>query len=357
MDNFYQIADKKITAQNARSSKPSFLDFADSILGNLSERSQKIMKIRFGLAADKGETLERIGERYHITRERVRQIISESGKKIAKNSKSDNFKKAEEILIFTINRNNGIIKEPDILNKFDLGGAREVNAVKFFANCSGNVFEIEEKGIFEKSLVASLDTAEKVKKVILDAEGVFKSRKHPLTDNEIVRTLIKLNPDLSRAKVSSYLAISSKVKKNQFGRWGMSDWMEISPKGTKEKVYLILKETGKPLHFTKIAELIDRYNLGKRKAHPQTVHNELIKDDRFILIGRGIYALGEWGYFEGTIKDVLKTILEKSVRPLNRNEITEEVLKVRKVKKTTIAINLNNPKLFLRQKDFYTVKK
>jgi DNA-directed RNA polymerase delta subunit len=137
----------------------------------------------------------------------------------------------------------------------------------------------------------------------------------------------------------------------------MRDWTEISPKGTREKVYLILKEGKKPLHFTQIAKLIDQYHLGKRKAHPQTVHNELIKDDRFILVGRGIYALAEWGYSKGTIKDVLTNILEKSSKSLSREELIKKVLEVRKVQKATILINLNNSKIFQKQKDFYSVKK
>ena len=137
----------------------------------------------------------------------------------------------------------------------------------------------------------------------------------------------------------------------------MTNWAEISPKGTREKVYVILKETKKPLHFTEIAELIDTYKLGARKAHPQTVHNELIKDDRFVLIGRGIYALAEWGYCEGTIKEVLKDILAKSKTPLKREDILSEVLKLRKVKKSTVLINLNNEEIFERRNNLYSLRK
>jgi DNA-directed RNA polymerase delta subunit len=137
----------------------------------------------------------------------------------------------------------------------------------------------------------------------------------------------------------------------------MIDWTEISPKGTREKVYLVLKEHQKPLHFIEIAKTIDKFKLGKRKAHPQTVHNELIKDERFILIGRGIYALSEWGYFQGTIKEVIESILEKNKKPMDKNQIIEEVLKIRKVKKTTIMINLNNKNYFKREGEFYLIKK
>jgi DNA-directed RNA polymerase delta subunit len=118
-----------------------------------------------------------------------------------------------------------------------------------------------------------------------------------------------------------------------------------------------LKEKNQPLHFTQIAHLIDEYKLGKKKAHPQTVHNELIKDDRFVLIGRGIYALAEWGYSEGTIKDVIKEILAKSDRPLEKEEILKEVFRIRKVKKATVMINLNNSSIFEKRDNSYTIKR
>jgi DNA-directed RNA polymerase delta subunit len=149
----------------------------------------------------------------------------------------------------------------------------------------------------------------------------------------------------------------SKIQKNKFGKWGMAHWMEINPKGTREKIYLILNEVKKPLHFTEIAGLIDKYGLGKRKAHPQTVHNELIKDSRFVLIGRGTYVIGKWGYSQGTIREVLEDILAKSDKPMPKEEILEKVFKVRKVKKTTVMINLNNSKLFERRDNLYSVKK
>ena len=120
---------------------------------------------------------------------------------------------------------------------------------------------------------------------------------------------------------------------------------------------MVLKESKKPLHFKEIAKLIDQYKLSDKKAHPQTVHNELIKDDKFVLIGRGIYALQEWGYKRGTIKEVLKDILKNSKKPLTKEEIFSEVLKLRKVKKATVMINLNNPNLFKKIGNTYTLKK
>ena len=87
--------------------------------------------------------------------------------------------------------------------------------------------------------------------------------------------------------------------------------------------------------------------LFKRKAHIATTHNELIKDKRFVLVGRGLYALAEWGYSAGVVKDVLRDILEKH-GPLTREEIIDKVRKERYVKDNTIIVNLQDPNLFKR---------
>jgi len=334
-----------------------FSELINNLLSNLSERSRKIIRVRFGLEGDKGETLEKIGHRYSITRERVRQIIGEGMKNILAQSNNENLLKAEKQMIFTINQNNGIIKKSEVIEKFNSNGEKEANAIKFFADCSRNIFLVEDKGNISKSWVVSKDIVKEVKKVIADAENLFHKERKLLADQEILLKLAKLNPTLSESQILDFLKVSCRLKKNKFGKWGLIHWMEVSPKRTRERVYLVLKERGKPLHFTQIAELIDKYQLGKRKAHPQTVHNELIKDDRFVLIGRGIYALAEWGYFKGTIREVLKKILEKNRQPMDKNKIIDEVLKVRKMKMTTVMINLNNSKIFQRKGNLYMIKK
>ncbi len=136
------------------------------------------------------------------------------------------------------------------------------------------------------------------------------------------------------------------------GKFGLKDWPEVNPKGVKDKAYLVLKKEKKPLHFSDVTKLINSSKFGElfgQKALIQTVHNELIKDPRFILVGRGLYALGEWGYQPGVIKDVISMVFEKEKKPLTQKEIVDEVLKQRMVKVNSILINLKNQKYF--QKD------
>ena len=157
----------------------------------------------------------------------------------------------------------------------------------------------------------------------------------------------------------SYLELSKRIQENKDNKLGLIDWPEIKPRGVKDKAYLVFKKHEKPLHFTEVAKMIDQleYNLPNKKTYPQTVHNELIKDARFVLVGRGTYALAEWGYLPGTIKDIITKVLKDKKEPTNKDEIVKEVLAQRLVAKNTVLMNLNNKKYFRKdENDKYFLK-
>jgi thioredoxin reductase len=116
----------------------------------------------------------------------------------------------------------------------------------------------------------------------------------------------------------------------------------------RDFAYLAIRRHGSPMHFTEVAKAIQE--LFDREAHVATCHNELIKDKRFVLVGRGLYALSEWGYAAGVVKDVIREIIKKH-GPLTKQEIVEKVLKERYVKENTISVNLQNPKFFKKNKE------
>ncbi|MCX6761824.1 MAG: HTH domain-containing protein [Candidatus Moranbacteria bacterium] len=337
----------------------SFFDVAEKMLAQLPQRAQEILKKRFGLMDSFSvQTLEKIGSDYSITRERVRQIISDAKKTISNKKYAEvDFQKVEDRLFLAVEKKCGIIKEEDVLAEFNLSGLeKEKSAMRFLVDFSQRIKVVSEKNIVEKTWATSEDVLAKVLKIANTAQELLEKKKQLLSDDEISKELMTCLPEFSKKELLSYLSVLSGIKKNKFGKWGMRQWPEVTPKGSREKIYLILKEEKKPLHFTAIAKLIEKYKLGTKKVHPQTIHNELIKDPRFVLIGRGIYALGEWGYSGGAVKDVLEGILAKSEKPLDREEIIEKVLEVRKVKRTTIMINLNG-KNFEKEGTGYRLKK
>lgn len=351
----------KLNSRNITENKEEneFVGAATGLLSQLPERTQDIFKKRFGLSGDfSAQTLDEIGQDYGITRERIRQIIADFKKVLRKKCEEDEFKKAEEKILCAIENNCDIIKEADAIAKLNPQNLKQVeSAIKFLVDCSEKIRVVFEKNRIEKSWLISAPVLERALKFAAEAENIFQKEAMPLVEAEVIKKITERLPDFSVKEILDCLKILTRIKKNKFGKWGMRHWPEITPKGSREKIYLVLKEEKKPLHFTRIAELIDEYKLGERKAHPQTIHNELIKDSRFVLIGRGIYALSEWGYSEGVLKDVIKNILEKNGKPMKREAIVAEVLKVRKVKKTTVIINLNNNKIFKRMGNSYGLKK
>jgi DNA-directed RNA polymerase specialized sigma subunit len=334
----------------------SFHEALERVISDLPERSREIIKSRYGIADGKIQTLEEIGKKYKITRERIRQIIKEVFKKIKAKKQSGIFEEAKRKIEFTIDRNGGIIKKEDLL--FKLGGkdCKEHGSVSIFLESLESVIFNEGKAEIEKSVsFANFDFGH-WKEIKNEAKDILDKLEKTLGINELTRELSKRGKDISQEKLHSHLSISKEIKKNKFDKWGISHWIEINPKIVWQKTYLVLKEAKKPLHYKEIAKLIDKYYSGKKKTHPQTVHNELIKNERFVLVGRGIYALSEWGYKEGTVKDVLEEILSQSPHPMKSSEILDNILKVRQVKKSTVLINLNN---FFEKagKDAYTIKK
>jgi len=144
------------------------------------------------------------------------------------------------------------------------------------------------------------------------------------------------------------LAGISKNLAHLHGRWGLTKWPMVNPKNIRDKIYVILHDANKPMHFSEIAEAIKKSDFRRKDVTTQAIHNELIKDKRFVLIGRGIYALREWGYKQGTVADVITDVLKKEGGPLHRDEIVKRVLKSRQVKETTILLNLQGKPQFKR---------
>ncbi len=343
--------------KNSKKNDFSFFLALESLLKQLPERSQAIIKSRFGLGIDKPQTLEKTGKTFGITRERVRQIITDSLKKISQKKDHPDFAKTQSVLFFTIGQNSGIMKEADILNKFSQEEDGEANALKFFSSCLPSSLFLEN-GDMEKSWILDKVAAEKVEKIKVAAEAILMEKKRPLKEDVLVAAIRKKIQDtsLTSKEILDFLQVLKKIKPNKFKKWGLADWQEINPKGTREKIYSILQEKNQPLHFSQIARLIDQFQLGKKPAHPQTIHNELIKNNQFVLIGRGIYALKEWGYCEGTVKDVLKKILKNSVTPLSKEDILSAVFKLRQVKKATVLINLNSNDIFVKEDNHYRLR-
>lgn len=315
----------------------------------LPQRTADVIERRFGLKTGERETLEAIGQSYEITRERVRQIENEGFSKIKPiiEKNKDVFNNFKNIIASF----GGLKKEEELLSI--LGEAKYQNQA-YFLLCNSKDFEriVEDEQFYAFWTIDKNSIADAKKLISLIIEGFNKERK-TLSLDELLA-----NKKEPKEVFVSYIEISKEIQKNPEGKYGLKNWLEINPRGIKDKAYLVLKKKEKPLHFRDIASSIAELPFRNiRKVHTATVHNELIKDPRFVLVGRGLYALKEWGYEPGVVKDIILNSLKQANRPLTKEEILEKVLGQRFVKENTVVLNLQNRNYFVRdEKGRYNVR-
>ncbi|NIA02451.1 MAG: hypothetical protein GWP15_03635, partial [Nitrospirae bacterium] len=146
--------------------------------------------------------------------------------------------------------------------------------------------------------------------------------------------------------IISCLEVDKRLKRTEDG-FGLMVWRHINPRSIRDKAYIVLKKEKDPLHFVEIANKITEASFDKKVVTTQAVHNELIRYDQFVLVGRGLYTLKEFGFSKGTVADVIEGLLKKK-SPMKKQEIIEGVLKQRQVKKGTISLNLQKNPQFVR---------
>lgn len=318
----------------------------------LPERSRDVITKRYGLGENPDQmTLDAIGKTYGITRERVRQIENHALNTIRK---SKNY--AEEKVVFDeiekiIHSLGGIVVEQDLLDF--ISKDKNVQSQLNFILVVGHIFKkIKEDEDFKHRWFIDDSLADKIHSSLKKLYENLKDN-DLISEQEMIKTFLDYIEDVSdqyrtEEIAKRWLSLSKKISKNPLGEWGKSESSNINTKGMRDYAYLVIRKHGSPIHFREVAKAIT--TVFNKKAHVATTHNELIKDSRFVLVGRGLYALSEWGYMNGVVKDVIKKIIEKS-GPMTKQEIVDKVMKERYVKENTIIINLQNKKYFKKNKD------
>ncbi|MDD2678090.1 MAG: sigma factor-like helix-turn-helix DNA-binding protein [Candidatus Paceibacterota bacterium] len=360
---------KNISQKNFKNN-PQFL--ALEAISNLNPRSQDILKKRYGLVDDKPKTLEAVGKDYKVTRERIRQIIEAALKSIDKTAVLEAGAGFFDISEKILKENGGAEEEEEFLKRINLifnGENKNYSSIKFLLFLNQKFILEEETADNYSFWRLSEFSKDKILKNIKTIEKYLSQKKTPLIFNDLFSwSKINISKNIKQEELRAYLRISNKIRMNPFGEFGLFNWNEIDPSGAKDRAYLLMKHQNKPLHFSEIALMLNENKLNssqcvlarswQKKVCTQTVHNELIKDPRFVLIGRGIYALKEWGYEPGKIIDVIIDILKKAGEPLSQEEIIRETKKRRIAKDNTIILNLHNKKYFkkLPNKSYTLVK-
>ncbi len=389
------ILDKIMTQKQAEKiGRLHVSDIIETLLSRLNERERDILKRRFGLNQAERATLEEIGQSHNLTRERVRQIETGSVAKLKKlEDLSTLVHDLKSLVTLLLEDHGGLMDREylfDILLSLALDRSRaKVEDLPIYRNHFNFLIskimdtdiallehlpnfnaafklryqELDHIEALAKELLTKIKTAkhlfvtEELLTLVKDLESYKKSEPKFVSKNglDLTEALRGILPDTELSAANDHKPLFSVLKsiadleQNKFGNWGHSDSREVKPKTINDKIYLVLKHNGKPMHYEDISKKINETGFDGKKVNTATVHNELILDGKYVLVGRGLYALKEWGYSKGTVADVITEVLKKAKHPMTKKEITEEVMKQRMVKKTTIDLALMNKKRFERQ--------
>lgn len=322
----------------------------------LNDKEKRAIVGRFGFTGKK-ETLSAIGRELHLSRERVRQIEKNALRKMSLKAAADFSAKIEEVM-GAMKKAGGIIVDENIpqeLLKLADNHKFAKSYLRLIFTIAPNIEKIDDSENFKNGWRLKNISTEKILSLCNKIISYFKKE-------ELPQNIAGLKEEISTAGnenefIMSCIAISKKLIVAKNGMIGLSKWSSVNPRNVRDKIYYVLKTTETPLHFTEITSSISALEFDKKRVVRATVHNELIADNRFVLIGRGIYALREWGYDDGTVYEVIKNILSNSKNPMQTGEIIDLVSKSRKVKKNTIVINLQTKKEFKKVGGGYIFEK
>ncbi len=322
------------------------------LLASLPDRAREVIIFRYGLGSDtRRMTLDAIGKKYSITRERVRQIEAYA---LGVIRKSDEYKLEKTVfaeLESVLHSLGGVVVEDDFLGHITKDKSLQ-NHIHFLLVIGEPFKKKKEDDDFNHRWHVNEELSNQVEEALRKLYTNLDT-KDLLPESEIIsKFLTHLEGVSERYKnqeiMKRWLKISKAIGVNALGDWGASNSSNIKTKGMRDYAFLVIRKHGSPIHFRDVAKQI--MVMFKKKAHVATTHNELIKDPRFVLVGRGLYALAEWGYAPGIVRDVVRHVIEKN-GPMTKDEIITKVMKERYVKENTIAVNLQNPKYFKRDKD------
>jgi hypothetical protein len=328
----------------------------EQLFSVLDARQKKVLTKRYGLDNGEEQTLAELGKSFSVTRERIRQIEASAVAEVRKKAKEGHINNLVASAVDHLRKTGGVRREDHLLNElksFAEGKEMPVNfanQIRFLLEISGQIMYYREDDALSAHWHLSEEHQQKALTFLDALVKYLRDRKHETLHekqfDKFFNEMVELHK-LEKEVAKHYVHISKKFGSNLYGDFGLTEWPEVSPKVSRDWIYLILKKATKPLHFNEISTEIRRLRPSK-KTNTQTIHNELIKDRRFLLVGRGIYGLREHDALPaGTIRDILLHIL-KEEGPMKPKELIAKVLKNRIFKETTILFNLQNKKYFDR---------
>lgn len=365
----------------------------DQLLAVLNPREQDVLRRRYGLSGVSKETLESIGQEHKLTRERIRQIETVSVNKIKKNPELEALiGRLRQVITHLLDEHGGVVDKEYLFSLlYSLAKMQNVNhSTEEYRNhlnfLTGRIIndhfdEIGEHSNFNELIKVKYQNLDHLEEVAEEVITQIREAKALVATDDLIALITNMDSykkhedkfqapnqlDFSRwlkealpdyteeiwnnRVVYSLVQAIKHLNKNKFGQWGHSAWREVMPKTINDKIYLVLKNEAKPMYYGDIAKKITELGFDTKVVNTATTHNELILDDKYVLVGRGMYGLKEWGYQNGTVADVVESILQAKGEPMAKDDIMSEVLKQRMVKETTVNLALMNKTRFTKNSE------
>ncbi len=321
----------------------------------LTSKEKEVIIKRFSLDSQPKQTLEKIGQFFSVTRERIRQIEKIALGKLRRTAVNTRLSLINKLAHEILEKNGGVLLEEkltaEILNQICSNEKVDAAIIKLAFNINPEIVKSDKTNVFKPFWRFGNISFEDVKMIVDTAMEILHKKGDVIHEGKLSEEVSERTSHggkkYSSEAVLSSIEVDKRIKRLKEGGFGLLIWRHINPRSIRDKAYIVLKKIGDPLHFVDIANKISETGFDKKVVTTQAVHNELIRYEQFVLVGRGLYALKEWGYKKGTVADVIEDLLKKK-NPLTKQEIMQGVLKQRQVKKGTISLNLQKNPQFVR---------
>ncbi len=342
------------TIAQPQQDKLNLIDIIEDMFMVLTPKEKDVIIKRFCLDNKPKQTLEKIGQAFSVTRERVRQIEKIALGKLRRTVETTKLSLINHYAKDILKANGGLLLEnklvAELINTIFSKQETDAHIIRLALNINIDIVKFEKTNVYKPFWKLNTISFEDVKAVITNGISLLNRKGDVCGEDELAKEIQEIFTERGKEMeipfIISAMEIDKRVKRVAEG-FGLTSWRHINPRSIRDKAYIVLKRATEPLHFVEIANRISAAGFDKKLVTTQAVHNELIRYDQFVLVGRGLYALKEWGYKKGTVADVIENLLRKK-SPMTKQEIIAGVLKQRRVKKGTISLNLQKNGQFVR---------
>jgi hypothetical protein len=336
-------------------SKDKIKQELSQLLSYLTKKELEVIVKRYGINGEEPTTLAAIGDKMSLTRERIRQIQVQAIKKLQRAVKSSDILLLNENISDHLETCGGIISEDGLfayVNEIFPEDLHEIrNEILLIAEFDKDLRHEHNKVDFRPHYRSKKIKFSQIKETSYFAIKALKSEKNIISKDDICKLIQEKYSEDFAFKDNSTIIASLKLDRRLRDHgdfFSLLAWRHVNPRTLFDKIVFVLNETNKPMHFRDIADAMVDKSLRKKNSSIQAIHNELIGNSMFVLIGRGTYALKDWGYEGGTVSEVIESILAEE-GPMSLNDLTSKVLQRRKVKEVTVQVNLNSKKDIFRK--------